>query len=50
MTGGYGLAESCVYVSDDGHGILTIDREAFEQNNQVVPLSYVNCITDGILS
>ena len=47
MTGGYGLAESCVYVSDDGHGVLTIDRDAFEKENHVIPLSYYNCITDS---
>ena len=49
MTGGYGLAESCVYVSDDGHGVLTIDRDAFEKDNHVIPLSYYNCITDSIV-
>ena len=47
MTGGYGLAESCVYVSDDGHGVLTIEREAFEKKNEVVPVTYYDCVKDG---
>lgn len=47
MTGGYGLAESCVYVSDDGHGVLTVDREAFETKNEVIPMCYYDCVTGG---
>ena len=48
MTGGYGLAESCVYVCDEGHGILTFEREMFEKENKIVPVRYYDCITSSI--
>ena len=36
ITGGYGLAESCVYVCDGGHRALAVDRELLEQDKIVV--------------
>ena len=35
MTGGYGLAESCVYVCDGGHQALMLKREPYEKENRV---------------
>lgn len=32
ITGGYGLAESCVYVCDGGHRALAVDRELLEKD------------------
>ncbi len=42
MTGGYGLAESCVYVCDGGHQALTLKREPFEKENHVEVMSIWN--------
>lgn len=39
MTGGYGLAESCVYVCDGGHKALRLNREPFERDNRVEVVS-----------
>lgn len=36
LVGGYGLAECCVYVSDGGHTILTVDRTKMEENGEIV--------------
>ena len=36
LTGGYGLAESCVYVSDGGHRALAVDRTALGNDVVVV--------------
>lgn len=38
LVGGYGLAECCVYVSDGGHTILTVDRTKMEENGEIVCL------------
>ena len=35
LVGGYGLAECCVYVSDGGHTILTVDRAKMEQSGEI---------------
>ena len=44
MTGGYGLAESCVYVCDGGHGVLRVEREAFERD-EVKAVEWVDCVS-----
>ena len=47
MTGGYGLAESCVYVCDGGHGVLRVERSAFECD-EVKVLEWVDCVTGQV--
>lgn len=47
MTGGFGLAESCVYVCDDGHGVLRVKRDVFETDNVAKPIDYYDCITES---
>lgn len=47
MTGGFGLAESCVYVCDEGHGVLRVKRDLFETDNIAKPVDYYDCITDS---
>ena len=47
MTGGYGLAESCVYVCDGGHGVLRVEREAFERD-EVKAVEWVDCVSGQV--
>ena len=47
MTGGYGLAESCVYVSDDGHRALEIRREPLASENRVEVVSEWSVVDDS---
>lgn len=47
MTGGYGLAESCVYVCDGGHQALSVRREKLEKEGIVEVLSVWNQLTNG---
>ena len=47
MTGGYGLAESCVYVCDGGHGVLRVERSAFECD-EVKVLEWMDCVTGQV--
>lgn len=47
FVGGYGLAESCVYVSDDGQKILRIRRDPFEREQIVAVVSEEDCVTRG---
>ena len=42
MTGGYGLAESCVYVCDGGHQALSVCRETLEKEGHGA-LFYIDC-------
>ena len=46
MTGGYGLAESCVYVSDDGHRALEVRREPLASEDRVEVVSEWNVVDD----
>ena len=47
LVGGYGLAESCVYVSDEGQQILRIRREVFERDQTVEVVSEEDCAKQG---
>ena len=47
MTGGYGLAESCVYVCDGGHGVLTVEREAYEKD-EVKCVRWFDCVSESV--
>ena len=49
MTGGYGLAESCVYVCDGGHGVLTVEREAYEKD-EVKCVRWFDCVSESVSS
>lgn len=48
MTGGYGLAESCVYVCDGGHQALSVRREKLEKEGKVEVLSVWKELTNGL--
>ena len=49
MTGGYGLAESCVYVSDGGHRALEVQREPLASEDRVDVVREWNVVEDGKL-
>ena len=49
MTGGYGLAESCVYVCDGGHQALSVCRETLEKEGKVEVLRVWKEVTNGDL-
>ena len=45
FTGGYGLAESCVYVTDGGQRILRLRRDLFEKEQIVEVVSEEDIVT-----
>ena len=41
------MAESCVYVCDGGHGVLRVEREAFERD-EVKAVEWVDCVSGQV--